>query len=90
MFDKLNALRKAKKMQDDIKKQMEQIFHVEEKGTNSVLLRGDKRIEKFTLDGIERRDIKDMLNDAMKEIDKKVEKKMKDQAGDVMSMLGLK
>lgn len=89
MFDKLSAIKKAKKMQDDMKKQMEQIFHNEERGGNTVLVRGDKRIEKLIIDGEERKDVKDLLNSAIKEIDKKVEKKMRDQAGDVMSMLGL-
>ena len=89
MFDKVNTLRKAKKMQDDIKKQLEQVFHNEEKNDSSVLIRGDKRIEKIVIDGEERKDIKDLLNSGMKSIDKKVEKNMRDQASDVMSMLGL-
>ena len=72
-----------------VKKQLEQIFHVQEKGDSSILIRGDKHIEKIVIDGEERKDIKDLLNDGTKELDKKVEKKMRDQAGDVMEMLGL-
>lgn len=89
MFDKVAALRKAKKMQDQIKKQLEEIFHNEEKGDSSVLIRGDKRIEKIVLAGEERKDLKDLINEAMKQVDKKAEKKMKDQASDIMSMLGM-
>lgn len=89
MFDKIAALRKAKKMQDQIKKQLEEIFHNEERGNNSVLIRGDKRIEKVVIGGEERKDLKDLINDAMKQVDKKAEKKMKDQASDIMSMLGM-
>ncbi|HXK52949.1 hypothetical protein H6802_02300 [Candidatus Nomurabacteria bacterium] len=89
MIDKLKAVNKARKLQSDIKSQLEQIFHQEEKGNNSVLVRGDKRIEKIVIDGEERSDIKAMLNDALKQIDKKSEKKMKDQAGDLMALLGL-
>ncbi len=89
MFDKIAALRKAKKMQDQIKKQLEEIYHNEESGRSSILIRGDKRIEKVILDGDERKDLKDLINDAMKQVDKKAEKKMKDQASDIMSMLGM-
>ena len=89
MIDKLKAVNKARKLQSDIKSQLEQIFRQEEKGNNSVLVRGDKRIEKIVIDGEERSDIKAMLNDALKQIDKKSEKKMKDQAGDLMALLGL-
>lgn len=89
MFDKASSLLKAKKMQDQIKKQLEEIFHQEEKGDNLILVRGDKRIEKVVVDGEERKDLKDLLNNAMKQVDKKAEKKMRDQAQDVMSMLGL-
>lgn len=89
MLDKMKAINRARKMQSDIKKQMEQIFHKEESDENSVLVRGDKKIEEIVIDGEVRKDIKELLNDAMKHVDKKVEKKMKDQAGDVMEMLGL-
>ncbi len=89
MFDKITTLRKAKKMQDQIKRQLEEIFHNEERGNNSVLIRGDKRIEKVVIGGEERKDLKDLINDAMKQVDKKAEKKMKDQASDIMSMLGM-
>lgn len=89
MFDKVKALQKAKKMQSDIQKQLEQIFHQEESGDNLVLLRGDKKIEKIVVDGKERKDIKDLLNSGFKQLDKKSEKKMRDQAGGVMEMLGI-
>lgn len=89
MLDKVNAIRKAKKMQDEINKQRQQIFHNEEKGDTVVLVRGDNRIEKLVIAGEERKDIKDQINEAMKQVEKKVEKKMRDQAGDIMSMLGM-
>lgn len=89
MLDKINAVRKAKKMQDQIKKELEKLFHNEEKGDNVVLVRGDKRIEKIVIDGEERKDVKELLNSALKAIDKKAEKKMSENAGDLMSMLGL-
>ncbi len=89
MFDKVKALQKAKRMQSDIQKQLEKIFHQEESGDSLVLLRGDKKIEKIVIDGEDRKDIKDLLNSGLKHLDKKAEKKMRDQAGDVMEMLGM-
>ena len=89
MFDKVKALNDARKMQSQIKKQLEQIFHKEEKGDSYVLLRGDKRVEEIVINGEERKDVKELLNDGMKQLDKKVEKRMRDQAGDVMEMLGM-
>lgn len=89
MLDKAGAMLKAKRLQDQVKKQLKEIFHQEEKGESLVLIRGDKHIEKIVIDGEERKDIKDMLNDAMKQVDKKAEKQMKNSAQDFMSMLGL-
>ena len=89
MFDKVKAMQKARKMQNDIKKQLEQVYHKEEHGDSYILLRGDKRFDEVVIDGENRKDIKDLLNAANKSVDKKVEKKMRDQAGDVMEMLGM-
>lgn len=89
MFDKVKAMHNAKKMQSKIKKQLEAITHKEEKGDSYLIVRGDKYIEEIVLDGEERKDIKDLLNDAMKHVDKKAEKSMRDQVGDVMEMFGM-
>lgn len=85
MFDKLKDLNKLRKAQSEIKKQLEQIFVQKEKGEISVLIRGDKRIEKIIIDGEELKDLKDLLNETMKDVDKKVEKQMRGQ----LSELGL-
>jgi DNA-binding protein YbaB len=89
MLDKVKALNQARKMQSQIKKQLREIYLKEEKGDLMVLVRGDKVIEELTIDGEDRKDVKDFLNDAMKNVDKKVEKKMRDQSGDIMEMMGL-
>ena len=89
MFDKAKQLHKLKKMQSDIQKQLEQIMHTEEKNDVLVVVRGDKKIESIIIDGEDRKDIKDLVNEAFKQVDKKAEKKMRSQAGDMMSMLGM-
>jgi DNA-binding protein YbaB len=83
MFDKLKDLNKLRKTQAEIKKQLEQIFVQSEKGEMLVLIRGDKRIEKIVIEGEEQKELKELLNGAMKDVDKKVEKQMKGQLGDL-------
>ena len=87
MFEKVKQLHKLKKMQSEVQKQLESILHVEEKGSISVTVRGDKKIEYFVIDGQERRDIKDLINEAFKRVEKKSEKRMKGQAMDILSAL---
>ena len=83
MFDKLKDLNKLRKAQSEIKKQLEQIYVSSEKNDMSVLIRGDKKIEKLVVDGEENKELKDFLNESFKEIDKKVEKQMRGQLGDL-------
>ena len=89
MFDKAKAVHKMKKMQSDIQKQLKEIYHEESKGDCTILIRGDKYIESITVDGEERKDIKDLINNGVKQLEKKTKKKMRNQAGDLMSMFGL-
>ena len=83
MFEKLKDLNKLRKAQSDIKKQLEQIFVTEEKSGVRIVIRGDKRIEKLEIDDEENKELKDIINDAMKEVDKKVEKQMRGQLKDL-------
>ncbi|HLB51700.1 hypothetical protein A3F07_00710 [candidate division WWE3 bacterium RIFCSPHIGHO2_12_FULL_38_15] len=83
MLDKLKDLNKLRKAQSEIKKQLEQIYISSEKNDMSVLIRGDKKIERLVVDGEENKELKDFLNVALKEVDKKVEKQMRGQLGDL-------
>lgn len=83
MFEKFKDLNNLRKTQSQIKKQLEQIFVTQEKAGVRVVVRGDKRIEKLEIDGEDRKDLRDLLNDANKEVDKKVEKQMRGQLGDL-------
>ena len=83
MLDKFKDLNRLRKMQSEIKKQLEQIFVQNEKGETSVLIRGDKKIEKIIINGEENKELKDLINDTMKQVDKKVEKQMRGQLGDL-------
>jgi DNA-binding protein YbaB len=83
MFDKIKDLNKLRKMQSEVKKQLEQIFVSYEKEGIKVVIRGDKKVEKVEIDGEENKLFKEILNDANKEVDKKVEKQMKGQLKDL-------
>lgn len=83
MFDKLKDLNRLRKVQGELKRQLEQIFVTEEKKDIKVRVRGDKKIELIEIDGEELRDLRDILNDAFKEVDKKVQKQMKGQLDDL-------
>ncbi|MCA9308720.1 MAG: YbaB/EbfC family nucleoid-associated protein [Patescibacteria group bacterium] len=89
MLDKIKSVNKLRKMQADIQKQLEQILHSETKGTSEVVVKGDKKIDVLIIDGEERKDIKDLINAAFKNVEKKAEKKMRSQAGSMMEMFGI-
>jgi len=82
MFDKAKEILKFRKMQSEMKKELENIFATVEKSGVRIVIRGNKHIEKITVDEEEQRLLKDMLNDSMKEVDKKVEKQMRGKLGD--------
>ena len=82
MLDKVKSFNRLRKMKSEIDKQLESIFAVKEKGDVRVVVRGDKRIEKLEFDGKEDKDLKNLINDAFKEVEKKTEKQLKSQAGD--------
>jgi len=85
MFDKLKELNQLRKMQGEIQKELETIFVTHEKDGVKIVIRGDKKVDKVTIDDEENKLFKDLINDAMKEVDKKVEKQMRGR----MSELGL-
>lgn len=76
---------KLRRQQSKMKKQAEQIFAAVEKRDVKVVVRGDSRIESIYIDGEEQKDLKDLINSAMKEVNKKVEKQLRGQ----LSELGL-
>ncbi|MBI4091555.1 YbaB/EbfC family nucleoid-associated protein [candidate division WWE3 bacterium] len=83
MFDKMKDLYNLKKHADSMKKEMAKIMvEYEDKGIK-VLVRGDQHIEQLEVDGVEDKRLKDVLNNAMKETQKKVAKKMQGQLSDL-------
>jgi DNA-binding protein YbaB len=87
MFDKvkqaadaMSMMNKAKKFQ----KELEKIEHSEEKNGVHVKVNGGQQIVYMSIDGEDRRDIVELVNKAMQEVQKKVAMEHKDE---LMSML---
>ena len=74
---------KLRKKQSAMQKEMEQIFSTVEKGDFRVVVRGDRKVELIEIDGEGQKDLKNIINDAMKDVNKKVEKKLRGQLSDL-------
>ncbi len=74
---------KLRKEQSKMQKQMEQIFSTEEKRGVRVVVRGDRKIEAIYFDDEEQKELKDLINSAMKGVNKKVEKQLRGQLSEL-------
>lgn len=83
MFDQIKQANKLRKVQGDMKKQMEGIFIAGEKSGMKVVIRGDKKIERILIDGVEDKELKDLINDTLKDLDKRLEKQLRGQMSDL-------
>ncbi|MBI3396948.1 YbaB/EbfC family nucleoid-associated protein [Candidatus Woesebacteria bacterium] len=91
MFDKLqqlNDLRKLKGQADELQKQLKTIILSHEKGGLRIKINGAQEFEYVELDGEQRDDIKDALNEAMKKVQKEAAKKMMEMGGGLSGLLG--
>jgi DNA-binding protein YbaB len=83
MFEKIKELNRFKQAQSKIKKQLEDIYSTKEKNGTLVVVRGDKKIQKIEIDGVEQKELRELINDTFGEVDKKVEKQMRGQLKDL-------
>lgn len=91
MFDKLKQGQQLLKMRQQaaqLKKELELIEHVEEKGNMKVKVNGAQEITYIEIDGEERSDVVKLINDATKEVQKKAAKKMMEMGGGLGGLLG--
>ncbi|HOM78140.1 YbaB/EbfC family nucleoid-associated protein [Patescibacteria group bacterium] len=83
MLDKVKRMNELRKAQSKLQKQLEEISIVDSSGDYEVRIRGDKRIEEIKINGESNKDLKDLINSTMKQVDKKVQKKMQGQLSDL-------
>lgn len=89
MFGKFKELYDLKKKADVMKKRMEEIhLELEERGIK-LKIRGDNHLEELIIDGVADERIRDVVNKGLKEVQKKVSKKMQGDLGD-LGIPGLK
>ena len=91
MFDKLNQLKVLAKMRSQavsLQKELEKIKESAEKNGMRVVVTGDQKISYIEIDGEERKDLVDLINEAMKKVQKEAAKKMMEIGGGLSGLLG--
>ena len=91
MFDKLKQLNELRKMRTqamELQKELDQIIETYEKGGVKVKVTGSQKVDYIEVDGEERADIKDAINEAMKKVQKEAAKKMLEKGGGLSGLLG--
>lgn len=89
MLDKVKQAYQLKKAQSDLQKLVESLSVFEQKGDSSVVVTGDKKITKIVINGVENKVVKDLINDAMKKMDSKLQKEMKEKEDEIRKLLGM-
>ena len=83
MLDKIKNLYNLKRKSDEMRRKMAAVTaEIEEKGIR-VLIRGDQHIEEIVIDGEKNDRVKDVLNRALKDVQKKAAKKVQGDLGDL-------
>ena len=91
MFDKLKQVGELNKLRQQAKKlqsELETIKHSEEKGKYKVGVTGAQKVIFIEIDGGEQKELVDLLNKALKEVQKKSAKKMLEMGGGLSGLLG--
>lgn len=87
-FKQAGDLMKMRQQAKQLQKQLEQEEETYEKDGIRVKVNGAQQIVYFELDGEERSDIKDAINKAMKQVQKKAARKMLEQGGGLSGLFG--
>jgi DNA-binding protein YbaB len=91
MFDKLSQLKDLAKMRSQasaLQKELEKIKESAEKKGMRVVVTGDQKISYIEIDGEEKKDLVNLINEAMKKVQKEAAKKMLEMGGGLSGLLG--
>lgn len=91
MFDKIKQAGQLLKMRSEaqkLQKELEKIRQSKDRNGMKVVVTGDQKVAYIELDGQERRDLAELINDAMKEVQKEAAKKMLEMGGGLSGLLG--
>lgn len=91
MFDKFKQLGELNKMRQQanaLQKELEKIIQTMEKNGWSVSVTGDQKIRYIKKDGEDLQVLVDLINEAMKKVQKEAAKKMMEMGGGLSGLLG--
>lgn len=91
MFDKFKQLGELNKMRQQasaLQKELEKIIETIEKNGWSVSVTGDQKIRYIKKDGEDMKFLVDLINEAMKKVQKESAKKMMEMGGGLSGLLG--
>jgi DNA-binding protein YbaB len=91
MFDKFRQLGELNKMRQkamELQKELEKIIKSDEKHGWQVSVTGDQKIRYIKKDGEDMKDLTDLINNLMKDIQKESAKKMMEMGGGLSGLLG--
>ena len=87
-FRQLGELNKLRKQAKELQKELELITEKVEERDIEVKVSGDQKVVYLKVDGQEREDIVEVINKAMKNVQKKAAKKMMEMGGGLSGLLG--
>lgn len=91
MFDKFKQLGELAKMRSkamELQKELEKIIETVEKHGYSVSVTGDQKIRYIKKDGEDMQELVELINEAMKKVQKESAKKMMEMGGGLSGLLG--
>ncbi len=91
MFDKFKQLGELAKMRQkamELQRELEKIIETLEKNGWQVSVTGDQKIRYIKKDGEDLKDLVDLINEAMKKVQKESAKKMMEMGGGLGGLLG--
>ena len=91
MFDKFNQLKDLAKMRQkatELQKELEKIVQTEEKHGWTVSVTGDQKIRYIKQGEEDMKELTDLINEAMKKVQKESAKKMMEMGGGLGGLLG--
>jgi len=90
-FDKFKQgkdLLKMRQQAKELQRELEKVTETVESGDTKVKVSGDQKIVYMKVDGKVREDLVDIINKAMKKVQKKAAKKMLEMGGGLSGLLG--
>jgi len=91
VFDKFKQgkdLLKMRQQAKELQRELEKVTETVERGDIKVKVSGDQKIVYMKVDGEVREDLVDIINKAMKKVQKKAAKKMLEMGGGLSGLLG--